>query len=411
VETIKIPFTLWGTGTQGVLGVTNDVTERRRLEAELRQSQKMEAIGRLAGGVAHDFNNLLTAILGFGGSLLDDVPADDPRRQDLEDIVKAARRAAELTRQLLAFGRRQVLRPRVVDLNAIVANLHRLLDRVLGANIAVELALAPDLSAVEADPGQIEQVLLNLAVNGRDAMPNGGRLRIETANVPADSSRASGPAASGRPAVLLRVSDTGVGIAPEAMRWIFEPFFTTKEHGTGLGLAMVYGIIQQSGGSIEARSTPGQGTTFDCFLPATWSAVDPDEPARSIPPGHGSATILVAEDEDAVRRLAARLLEAEGFHVLSAATGAEALRLAESSGRTVDLLLTDLSMPRMSGPELAEAMQQRRPGVRVAYMSGYPKDSLGRQGLPESSLPFLQKPFDRAALVGFVREALRSPAP
>jgi CheY-like chemotaxis protein len=354
----------------------------------------MEAIGRLAGGIAHDFNNLLTAILGFGTTLLDGIPPDDARRGDLEDIVKAARRAAELTRQLLAFGRRQVLRPRVLDLNTIVTNLHRLLERVLGADIAVDLVLAPDLRAVEADPGQIEQVLLNLAVNARDAMPNGGRLRIETANGSPES-------------VRIRVADTGVGIAPDAMRWIFEPFFTTKEQGTGLGLAMVYGIIQQSGGRIEARSTPGEGTTFDCYLPATSKALESEEPRPPVPAGRHSATILLAEDEDAVRRLAARLLESDGFHVLAAADAAEALTLAEASTRPVDLLLTDLSMPRMTGTELASALRERRPGVRIAYMSGYPRDSLARQGLPDGETPFLQKPFDRATLLTFVRDALR----
>jgi two-component system, cell cycle sensor histidine kinase and response regulator CckA len=407
LETIKLPVTLPGPARPGVLGVAIDTTERRQLEAELLQSQRMEAIGRLAGGIAHDFNNLLTAILGFSHAVLEDLPPEDGRRDDLVDIVTAAERAADLTRQLLAFSRRQVLQPRVLSLNDTIRSLERLLRRVIGEDIQLEARLDPRLLRVKADAGQLEQVIVNLAVNAREAMPRGGRLTLETRNlrfisVPS-AVRSHGPMTD---YVSLRVTDTGQGMDAEVAARVFEPFFTTKEQGTGLGLSTVYGIVKQTGGDIDVFSTPGRGTTFTVYLPATAETPAGGDAAAAGPVPAGDATILLAEDEEAVRRLIKRLLVADGYRVLEAANGEHALEVAGAWEGPIDLLLTDLIMPRMNGRDLAVALRERRPGVRLAFMSGYTADAYGRDTSPLPGAPFLQKPFDGLGLRRLVRTAL-----
>ena len=397
----------------GFLIVARDVTERRRLEEELRHVQKMEAVGQLAGGVAHDFNNLLTAIRGFSDVLFQSIRADDPRRGDVLEICKATDRAATLTRQLLAFSRRQVMRPEPLNLNTVVTDLARILQRLLGEGVTVSTRLDEDLAIVRADPGQMEQVLLNLALNARDAMaPAGGTLRIETANVdmPAAPDSRHAP---GRYAVL-RVSDTGVGMTAEVRDRLFEPFFTTKERGrgTGLGLSMVYGIVTQSGGFITVDSTPGQGATLAIHLPAAGTGADtarrPASRARTVPAAGG--TILIAEDSEGVRMLAERILRDEGYTVLAARDGVEALEVARAHEGTIDLLLTDVMMPRMNGGELARAFAAERPDTLVAIMSGYMDEHALRRTLDNPETPILQKPFSGATLVERVRAILQQPA-
>jgi signal transduction histidine kinase/CheY-like chemotaxis protein len=383
-----------------------DLTDRTGAELEL--AQRMDAIGRLAGGVAHDFNNLLTAILGFSHSMLEEVGPEDPRREDLLDVIAAAERGADLTRQLLAFSRRQVLQPKVVNLNDLVRALERLLRRVLGEDVSLVTRLDPRLAPVKADPGQIEQVIVNLAVNAREAMPQGGRLTLETRNLRFTSvpevARSQGPLTD---YVALRVSDTGVGMAPEVVARIFEPFFTTKTEGTGLGLSMAYGIVKQTGGHIEVTSAAGRGTTFTVYLPVT---TEPVESAGRGAPGRQPAppdtTILLAEDEDAVRRLITRLLTADGYRVLEAANGEEAMAVSSRWPGSIDLLLTDLVMPRMNGRELAETIRLSRAEIRVAFMSGYAIESYGRNASPLPGTPFLPKPFDAAGIRLLVRSAL-----
>jgi len=409
LETIRVPVTLPGREGAGVLGVATDTTERRQLEAELMQSQRMDAIGRLAGGIAHDFNNLLTAILGFSQALLEGLPDRDPRRDDLVNITTAAERAADLTRQLLAFSRRQVLQPRVVDINDLVRTLERLLRRVLGEDIVLEISLDPELAPVRADPSQLEQVIVNLAVNGREAMPRGGRLAIATRTLSENEApdEVAALAAEGAGLVALAVSDTGTGMSAEVRQNIFEPFFTTKEQGTGLGLSMVYGIVKQTGGHIEVQSELGEGTSFTVYLPATRAVEEAPPPAEVEPPEPvKGATILLVEDEDAVRRLTKRLLAADGYQVIEAVDGEDALAVAGRHDGPIDLVLTDLVMPRMNGRELALAIQSRRPRIRVAFMSGYTAEAFGRDTTQVPNAPFLQKPFDGRALRGFVRAAL-----
>ncbi len=411
-ETIKFPVKVLGSDRPGVLVVVSDTTERRLLEQELRQSQKMEAVGRLAGGIAHDFNNLLTAILGFSTSVLGGFAAEDPRRRDLEEVVSAARRAADLTRQLLAFSRRQVLRPRVIDLNAVVTDLARLLGRVLGEDVKVALALDQAPVPILADRGQIEQVLLNLAVNAREALPGGGSLSIETALVEAGARPGTSPdRPGGGPWVRLRVRDNGIGIPADELGRIFEPFYTTKENGTGLGLAVVYGIVEQSGGWIEVSSTVGRGTSVEVMLPRSVEAVEQDPPEPLISHGAGPATILLAEDEDAVRRFVGKLLGLDGYRVLEAANGEAALRIAAEWAGPIDLLLTDLVMPGMNGRELGAELRTRRPGLKLIYMSGYAGGTLGRGNPPDPALTFLQKPFDSNELLDLVRATLANPIP
>jgi PAS domain S-box-containing protein len=344
-----------------------DVTERKRLEAELLNAQKLESLGRLAGGIAHDFNNLLTGITGYASLLLERANGDDGLRRDLAEIRRAADRAGELTRQLLAFGRRQMLQPRPLDLNAVTADVAGLLDRLVGSDVQLELRPAPRLGVVHADPGQIEQVLVNLVVNAREALPAGGRITIETRN--ADDGF-----------VELVVSDDGVGMDEETMAQVFEPFFTTREDGVGLGLASVHGIVHQSGGVVSATSSPGEGSVFTVRLPAVADAGEP-EPLRPLrepepEPQPGSETILLVEDEDVVRDLTRRVLERHGYTVLACADGTEAVSLAEGDDRRIDLLLTDVVMPGLRGYEVARKVEATRPGIKVAYMSGYAEEAL-----------------------------------
>jgi PAS domain S-box-containing protein len=391
-------------------GLVEDVTEQRNLENQFRQAQRMEAVGRLAGGVAHDFNNVLTAITGYSDLLLEDLGPEDPKRSDVEEIKAAALRAAALTRQLLAFSRKQVLQTRVLDLNEVVQTLDKMLHRLIGEDVKLELALASALGAVRADPGQLEQVILNLAVNSRDAMPSGGKLTLETANVELDDAyvREHTGATSGR-FVMLAVSDTGIGMDAETRAHIFEPFFTTKElgKGTGLGLATVYGIVKQSGGYVWVYSEPGRGTTFKIYLPQVDELPDSASlPAPVQPVVGGRETVLLAEDDPSVRAVVSDVLTQKGYRVLRAPDGQAALEMARSHPAEIQLLVTDIVMPGMTGRELAEAVVAERPGVRVLYMSGYTDDAIVRHGVLEEGMPYLQKPFSPRALASKVREVL-----
>jgi signal transduction histidine kinase/ActR/RegA family two-component response regulator/HAMP domain-containing protein len=380
--------------------------ELRRSEEQLRQAQKMEAVGVLAGGIAHDFNNLLTAISGFSELLLAD-PEPGTRRAYLEEIIKAGQRATALTSQLLAFSRLQLLQPEVLDLNQVIDDMDLLLRRVIGEDIDVVMVADPNLSTVRADPGQIAQVLMNLAANARDAMPTGGTLTIATTNVELDEST-DGVLQPGS-YVRLSVSDSGNGMDAATLQRIFEPFYTTKERGkgTGLGLATVYGIIKQSGGDIQVQSQLGQGTIFSMYLPAYGAIAEPVSAELSPLPAQGSETILLVEDEDPVRRLVEQLLATAGYTVFTASHGAEALEVAaQQDSRGIDLLLTDIVMPGMSGRELAVQLTSRRPEVRVLYMSGYTPDVAIRHGVLEASVAYLQKPFAPGDLLQKVREVL-----
>jgi signal transduction histidine kinase/ActR/RegA family two-component response regulator/HAMP domain-containing protein len=376
---------------------------------QLVQAQKMEAIGRLTGGIAHDFNNLLTVISGRSHLALDALPADHPQRRSLELIGRTAERAAALTRQLLAFSRRQILQPKVLDLNAVVSGLAPMLQRLIGEDIVFVTAPSPDLGRVKADPSQLEQVILNLAVNARDAMPQGGKLTIETANVELDDAYARRHAGvtPGR-YVLLAVSDTGCGMGAETQARIFEPFFTTKEpgKGTGLGLATVYGVLQQSGGHIWVYSEPGQGATFKIYLPRVDDAAEPEGPVRATAPARGSEAILLVEDDEEVRAIARETLEGAGYEVLAASSAAEGLHLAGGVSRPLRLLLTDVVMPQMSGRELAQRMAGSHRDLRVLYISGYTDDAIVRHGVLEEGVAFLQKPFTPEMLLRRVREAI-----
>jgi two-component system cell cycle sensor histidine kinase/response regulator CckA len=382
-----------------------DVTERRRLEDQLRQAHKMEAVGQLAGGVAHDFNNLLTAILGYSNLLLDDVPEDHPMRRDLEEIRAAGERASSVTRQLLAFSRRQMLQPQIVDINALIRQLEKLLRGLVSAQIEVMPRLAPDLAPVKVDPGTIEQVLVNLCVNAKDAMPHGGSLTIETANVnlSAAESDAIGPMPPGR-YVVLAIGDTGEGMDEATSARIFEPFFTTREQGrgSGLGLATVYGMVKQSGGYIWVRSEPGRGTTFKIYLPPAESVMLQRSANRrgDLEKKQGWETVLLVEDEDAVRSLARAVLRRHGYTVLEARHGVDALRLAERHRDDIHLLLTDMVMPHMNGPELAKRLASVRPKMKVLFMSGY----VDRSAVPDlAAVSFLPKPFTPETLARKVR--------
>jgi two-component system cell cycle sensor histidine kinase/response regulator CckA len=387
-----------------------DITDRRRLEEHLRQVQKMEAVGALAGGVAHDFNNLLTAILGYCNLMLDDVPKEDPLRQDLEEIRSAGERAAALTRQLLAFSRRQMLQPQIVDINTLVRQLEKLLHRLLSEDIVLVTALAPDLHTVKVDPASIEQVLVNLAVNSRDAMPEGGQLTIETANVELDSAYAETHVTviPGQ-YVMLAVGDTGEGIDAATKARIFEPFFTTKEQGkgSGLGLATVYGIVKQSGGYIWVYSEVGHGTVFKVYFPLAESHASAAHQAGSDADlkRQGWETVLLVEDEDAVRALAREVLRRYGYVVLEARHGVDALRLAERHTDDIHLMITDVVMPHMSGRELAERLCSVRPNMKVLFMSGYTDHAVMNRALTPGS-SFLQKPFTPETFARKVRQVL-----
>ncbi len=386
------------------LMVLRDVTEQRQLEAQLHHATKMEAVGRLAGGIAHDFNNLLTAILGSAEFLAMELPVSSPHLEDVEEIRRAAARAASLTQQLLAFSRRQVLHPKVLDLNAVVEGVRRMLGRLIGEDIALETRLQPGLGRVRADPGQMEQVLLNLAVNARDAMPGGGRLIIETLEEDPPESWDDAPLHC----VALHVSDSGVGMDERTRTRLFEPFFTTKDpgKGTGLGLSTVYGVVQQSGGFIELDSAPGQGSTFRIYLPRVEDEADGGMGPSPGAGAGGSETILLVEDEESVRRLARRILNGLGYRVLVADNAQEALRLLGQRSGPLDLLLTDVVMPGMSGPELAELVAAEQPGLKVIFMSGYTTESMEQHGVLESGRAFLQKPFTPQALSYLLRQVL-----
>src|SRR5438128_5542081 len=396
----------------GILGIGRDVTERLGLEQQLRQAQKMEAVGRLAGGIAHDFNNILTAITGHADLLLEDLGHHDPRRADVDEIRRSAERAAGLTRQLLAFSRQQVLQPKVVDLNALVLDMDKLLRRLIGEDVELATVLDPTLGRVTADPGQLEQVIVNLAVNARDAMPQGGKLTLETRNIDLDSSYTlEHSLVKPGPYVQLTVSDSGIGMDEETQAHAFEPFFTTKPRGqgTGLGLAMVYGTVKQSGGFIWVYSEPGRGATFKIYLPRVDAPVESAAPPAPVErPPRGSETVLLAEDEPAVRAIARQALERQGYTVLAAPSGADALALAAQHGATIHLLLTDVVMPGMSGRDLADRLTAQRPSIRVLYISGYTDNAIVRHGMLEPGLAYLQKPLRPDALVRKVREALHA---
>jgi PAS domain S-box-containing protein len=417
-------------GRSALLAVIEDVSERHRLEAQLRQAQKMEAVGQLAGGVAHDFNNLLTIILGYAGLVAARLEDRPELRRQVEEVAAAGERGAALTRQLLAFSRHLPLQPRIVDINAVVAGVETMLRRLIGEHVELAIRLQAAAGRVLVDPGLIEQVIVNLAVNARDAMPGGGGLVIETADVELGVPAAGGPGGPGEasaasaageagaragsilpgPQVLLSVSDSGSGMDAATRARIFEPFFTTKElgKGTGLGLATVFGIVQQSGGRIEVASEPGQGSSFKIYLPRAAGAAKAPEPAsaaRAERPG-GAQTVLVLEDEPALRQLVRTLLEGGGYTVLIAEGVANALALAERHPSPIHLLLTDVVMPGLSGPEAAVCLVAVRPEARVLYMSGYAGDPIGRRGLLPAGAPLLVKPFTEASLLRMVREVL-----
>jgi len=385
-----------------VIGSMADVTERRQLEMRLRESQKMEAIGRLAGGVAHDFNNLLCAILGYADLALGDVNDASAVRDEIEEIRKAAQRAAQLTRQLLAFGRRQIRRPTRVDVDAVVRDTDRLLTQLLGEYIQLTVHAGARGAVVHMDPSELDQILVNLAVNARDAMAQGGVVTIET-------SRSHLAADAGQTEfVLLTVSDTGAGIDDETMPHIFEPFFTTKgEGGSGLGLSTVYGIVEQNGGRIEVDSTVGAGTRFSVYLPIASDSLSarltPVQPTAAIAQ---AATVLLVEDENAVRILAHRILERAGYRVLDARHGADALLMWRQHGPQIDAVVTDLVMPEMGGRALADRLRAMSPTLPIVFMSGYSDDEMTRRGFADSQIAFLAKPFSADSLVGAVREAL-----
>ncbi len=386
-----------------------DVTDQRRLQQQLTQSQKMEAIGRLAGGVAHDFNNLLTVITSYSDLVFQDLPPDDPRRDDVDQVRKAADGAAALTRQLLAFSRQQVLEPKVIDLNSVVDNLKKILQRVIGEDVDLTTVLATELGAVKADISQIEQILMNLAVNARDAMPTGGQLTIETSNVDYDPERQQ-RADGSRNFVMLAVTDTGTGMDEATKAKIFEPFFTTKQpgKGTGLGLATVYAIVTQAEGFIWVYSELGHGTSFKIYLPQV-DAVPTTAAVARVDLPRGTETVLLVEDAAAVRAVARQVLQRQGYRVLEASDGEDALHLAARHQGTIDLVLTDVVMPRAGGRELAERLLAVRPDTRVLYMSGYTDDSVVRHGILEGGVAYLQKPFSPEGLARKVREVLDAP--
>ena len=380
--------------------------EKEALQRQLLHSQKMEAVGRLAGGIAHDFNNLLTAILGYGELLAGELGESDDRIERVEEILKATQKAAGLTRQLLAFSRRQVLQPRVVELNAIVSEMEKMLRRLIGEQIVLETRLDPMLGAVRADPGQIEQVILNLVLNARDAMPEGGRIALETRNQDVDSDDDAVPAGS---YVVLEVSDSGQGMEPEVLAHIFEPFFTTKElgRGTGLGLSTVYGIVSQHHGHIIVESRPGDHSRFTVFLPRVERLAAVDKAAAPAAATGGSETVLVVEDDAGVRGLVEDLLSLGGYEVLAAATAAEALRVCGDRRGEVDLILLDLVLPDMRGDALRKSLAEAAPGARMLVMSGYAGNDTSEEPLEEGT-PFLQKPFSATLLARKVREVLGS---
>lgn len=399
-------------GKPARLILANDVSERLRLEEQLRQAQKMEAIGRLAGGIAHDFNNVLSVILSYGEILLADLKPGEPMRDDIEEIRKAGKRAAALTRQLLLFSRQQVIDPKVLDLNEVLLSMDKMLQRIIGEDVELVSQAGQGLGRVRADPGSIEQVIMNLVVNARDAMPTGGRLTIETANVILDREYAREHMGV-KPGhhVALAVSDTGIGMDRATQARIFEPFFTTKpqDKGTGLGLSTVFGIVQQGGGSVCVNSEPGKGTTFKIYLPRVDAAVDAAGPQAAPPTNRGAETILLVEDDDQVRAIARVILRKHGYEVIEARHAGEALLLCEQHPGTIHLLLSDVVMPQMSGPELAKRLANVRPEMKLICISGYTDDSVLRHGVLDVQIAYLQKPITPETLARKVREVLDSP--
>lgn len=392
-----------------LIGIGADISDQKSLEAQLRQAQKMEAVGQLAGGVAHDFNNILTAILGYSEIVIATFGPQDRRRADMDEVIRAGRRAAELTRQLLAFSRKQILRPTAVDLNQMIDAMRKMLSRLIGEQVDLVTTLASDLNLVRADCGQLEQVLMNLVVNARDAMPSGGRLAIETANVELDASFPSdGPVRPG-PYVMMAVSDSGTGMSEGTKQRLFEPFFTTKAigKGTGLGLATVYGIIKQTGGHVWVHTEVSKGSSFKVYLPRI-SGENPAEKPRVI--GNriaaGTETLLVVEDEDAVRLLTCRILEEAGYRVFNAPNPQLAEAIFEQAGNRFDMLVTDIIMPGSSGPQLFAQLARQRPDLKVLFLSGYTNDMIERQGQLDPGIEFLQKPFTADALNRRVRDVL-----
>jgi nitrogen-specific signal transduction histidine kinase/CheY-like chemotaxis protein len=392
-----------------LVGVQSDVTERRQLEEQLRRSQKMDAFGQLAGGVAHDFNNLLTVINGYTALLLQSSAPNDPKREMLAEIRAAGERSAGLARQLLTFSRQEVIALRVLDLNEVVAGTGAMLHKLIGEDVRLEIELAPDLWSVRADAGQLEQILLNLAVNARDAMPTGGRLTISTRNVVLDGEhvRVMSEAQPG-PHVLLSVSDTGTGMTEQVKARIFEPFFTTKEQGkgTGLGLATVFGIVKQSGGHIGVDTAVGAGTTFKVYFPRAEGDEREEISDRSQPVRRGAETVLLVEDEAPVRVLVRQVLTGHGYKVLEAGDGAEAERIVAAYAGAIHLLVTDVVMPGEGGRAVAERIGRLRPGIRVLFVSGYTDDAVVRHGVQHDSVNFLQKPFSPSTIAQKVREVL-----
>jgi two-component system cell cycle sensor histidine kinase/response regulator CckA len=379
-------------------------------EEQVRQSQKMEAVGRLAGGVAHDFNNILTAILSYSDFLIEALPANDPRGDDAREIRRAARRATTLTGQLLAFSRRQVYQPRPLDLNAVIREFSKILTRVVGEDVKIETRLADSIGTVKADPGQVEQVIMNLVVNASDAMPGGGVVTLSTGNIVVDDpERRPHPQLRAGSYVALRVCDTGMGMDDATMRQIFDPFFTTKESGkgTGLGLATVYAIAERSGGAVGVHSAPGEGAEFTVYFPRVDATAEQYQSGANLPlPPRGTETILFVEDDEAVRQLGHRMMERHGYTVLAARDGKEALERARRYADDIDLLVTDVVMPHVGGRKLVDAMAAQRPGIRAIYLSGYTAGEIDRRGELDPGVAFLQKPFTAPALLLKIREVM-----
>ncbi len=399
-------------GRNASLVMASDISERQRLEDQFRQAQRLESVGRLAGGVAHDFNNLLTVINGYAAVVLSELPPGSAAAQRVAEIGAAGERAAALTAQLLAFSRRQIVQPKVLNINHVIADVDKMLRRLIGEDIELVLKLSSHVGNIKVDDGQLQQVIMNLAVNARDAMPEGGTLIIETSNVYFDEDdSAKHPDLNPGAYVMLAVTDSGFGMTAEVQRHIFEPFFTTKPPGTGtgLGLATVHGMVRQAGGWIWVHSEPRSGATFKIYFPRTDEAT-PESNTAATESLRGNETILVVEDQEDVRKLTVAVLERYGYKVLSASGGEEAIALANSFGGVIDLLLTDVVMPGMSGPVLArDLVAQRR--MRVLFMSGYTETAIAHQGIPERDLDYIQKPFTPESLARRVREILDSPNP
>jgi PAS domain S-box-containing protein len=391
------------------IAFVSDISQRKSLEEQLQHAQKMEAVGRLAGGVAHDFNNMLTVISGYNRMMLDELAPEDPLRSYVEEALTAADRAADLTNQLLTFSRRQITQPRVVNVNTVIRNSEKMLQRLIGEDIELVFLLSEEAGNIKVDPGHLEQAIVNLAVNSRDAMPLGGRLTVETTNVCLDENYTrSHVGVKPGDFVMIAVSDNGTGMDTQTRRRIFEPFFTTKEKGkgTGLGLATVYGIVKQAGGDIWVYSEVGQGTAFKLYFPRMMEQ-SADEPAREpAPPAASLETVLVVEDEQAVRDLTVKMIEKLGYRILKAASGAEAIEISRTHAGPIALLLTDVVMPSMSGRQLADALQPQRPDMKVLYLSGYTEDTIVNHGVLDPKVEFLPKPFSREVLARKMREVL-----